>query len=358
MIVFFYSLLLIFFSVYSYALIDPNLTLIQSPIWVSFRNSLVDLGYYHRDVSWLLYLAGVLLLFIFSYLFLKKYRQVDPFRLSIIIGAIMLFSYPFLSHDFFNYMFDAKIVTWYQQNPYFFRALDFPNDQWLRFMHWTHRTYPYGPLFLLMTLIPSFLSFGKFLLSFLLFKAMFVGFYLLSVYCLQKLNKKWALIFATSPLILVEGLVNGHNDLIGVSLALVGIYFLLKGQELKSRLFLVSSAGIKYITLPLIFLSKKHKRFHYLAIAGLVAVLIYLSFRGGIQPWYFLNIFVLVPFSEKYVTKMNIFFLGLLVSYYPYIRLGGWDTIDNVNLKHSIIMVFFIIGSVVFLYQEVRKKYV
>lgn len=358
MFILLYFVLLVFFSVYSYALVDPNLTFVQSDIWVSFRNSLVDLGYYHRDTSWFLYLAGVLLLFAFSYWFLKKYKQVDPFRLSLVIGAIMLLSYPFLSHDFFNYMFDAKIVTWYKQNPYLFRALDFPNDQWLRFMHWTHRTYPYGPIFLLITLIPSFLSFGKFVLSFLLFKAMFVGFYLISVYYLQKLNKKWALIFATSPLVLIEGLINGHNDLIGVSLAITGIYFLLKGKGFKSKLFLISSAGIKYITIPLIFLSKKRKRFHYLAIAGLVAVLIYLSFRVGIQPWYFLNIFVLIPFLEEYVTKMNIFFLGLLLSYYPYIRFGGWDKIDNVNLKHSIIIVFFIIGLIIFLYEEVRRNYV
>ena len=353
-----YSLLLVLFSVYSYALIDPNLTFVQSDIWVIFRNALVDLGDYHRDLSWFFYLLGVILLFVFYYFFVKKYRKFDPFRIAIIVGAIALFSYPFLSHDFFNYMFDAKIATFYHQNPYFFKALDFPQDQWLRFMHWTHRTYPYGPVFLLISLVPSFLGFGKFVLSFLLFKATWVGFYLLSVYCLKKLNKKSALMFATNPLIIVEGLINGHNDLIGASLGIVGIYFIFQRREVLGRLLILFSAGIKYITVPLLFLSQKQRIFQLIAITEVIVILIYLSLWVGIQPWYFLNIFVFLPFYDRFISRMNVFFFGLLVSYYPYIRLGGWDNVDNVNLKHSIIIVFFIVGIALYLGQEVRKKYV
>jgi len=88
-------------------------------------------------------------------IFIRNFKRYNPLLISILIGVGLLFSYPFLSHDLFNYLFDAKIVTFYHQNPYILKALDFPSDPWLRFMHWTHRTYPYGPSFLFLTLVPS-----------------------------------------------------------------------------------------------------------------------------------------------------------------------------------------------------------
>ena len=225
-IIFAYSLILLVLSIYSYSLVDPNLTFVSNRWWEFFRERMIELGYYRRDLSWLIYLSIIILLFAAYFYFKKKYKRLNALKLAIIISALTLISYPFLSHDFFNYMFDAKLVTYYHVNPYLFKALDFPSDPWIRFMHWTHRTYPYGPIFLLITLLPSYFSLGKFFLSFLFFKLTFIAFYLLAVYYLNKLNKRYAILFATNPLVIIEGLVNSHNDLISVSLAIIGAYFL------------------------------------------------------------------------------------------------------------------------------------
>ncbi len=343
--IFAYVTVIFFLTIYSYALIDPNLTFFQTWWWVLFRDKMVYLGYYRRDLSWVIYLTIITLLFIFHYFFIKKYKKINILRLSLIIALILVFSYPFLSHDFFNYMFDAKIVTVYHKSPYLFKALDFPKDQWLRFMQWTHRTYPYGPTFLLITFLPSFLSFGKFFLDFFLFKIMFVLFYLIAVYFLQKLNKKWAIFFATNPLVIIEGLVSSHNDLIVVSLAIVGIYYLFNKKNLLSRIFLVLSAGIKYITLPLIFITKDKKIVNSLAVGCLIIILLYLSLKSEIQPWYFLSLFSLIPFYQEFIGKFNLFFIGLLLSYYPYIRLvGEWGNKSNIDLKHWIIGFFLMMN--------------
>jgi len=225
-----YTSFLTFLATYSYVLVDPNFTLFNLPFWTTFRNAVVYFGYYQRGWSWFVYFVSVLILFGFHLYFLKKLKKYNPFKLAVLIGGLLVVSYPFLSHDFFNYLFDAKIVTLYFKNPYFYKALDFPADPWLRFMHWTHRTYPYGPIFLLITLIPSMLSFGKLVLSFLFFKITWFIFYLLSVFLLKKTNRKWAMIFATHPLIIIEGLVNNHNDLIGICLAVIGLYYLTKNK--------------------------------------------------------------------------------------------------------------------------------
>lgn len=345
-----YFILLLLFSLYSYTLVDPNFTLFNHPLWTNFRNFIVNIGYYHRDLSWLIYLAFVIALFGFHLYFLKNYQKINPWRLGLIISFLTIFSYPFLSHDFFNYMFDARILTFYGKNPYYFKALDFPQDSWLRFMHWTHRSYPYGPIFLLITFIPSFLSFGKFFLSFFFFKITWAGFYLLGGYFLAKINKKYAIIFLTHPLVIIEGLINNHNDLIALSLAITGIFFLTKNKNLSARFFLIFSAAIKYLTFPLIFLPKPGLNIRRLnlilkIIFGLtIFSIIYLSFIGEIQPWYFLVFFTFLPYFKNIITYFNLFFFGLLLSYYPYIRFGGWDSVEKIDIKHWIIIISFFVN--------------
>src|SRR3990167_2349505 len=350
-----YSLLLFILTVYSYALIDPNITFFQTKWWEIFRLRMVELGYYRRDLSWIIYLVIIILLFTFNYFFIKKYKHFDVVKLAIYIGIILLFSYPLLSHDFFNYMFDAKIATFYQQNPYLYKALDFPKDPWLRFMHWTHRTYPYGPIFLLITVIPSFLSFGKFVLSFLFFKSTFIVFYILAVFFLNKLNKRCAMIFATNPLIIIEGLVSSHNDLIGVALGIIGIWYLFKNRSNVARIFFFLSLGVKYITFPIVFLTRKNASWNKLIFTFLLRLIIYLAIKSEIQPWYFINLFIFLPFYEQLINRLNIFFFGLLLSYYPYIRLGGWDSLEKINIKHWIIGAFLIINIIYLL--SPRKKF-
>jgi hypothetical protein len=369
--------ILIILAIYSYSLVDLNLTFFKSQFWEDFRNAVIQLGYFKRNYSTIIYLLLISFLTFFNLVFLKI--KINPIKVALTTGIVCLFAYPFLSHDFFNYLFDAKILTYYHQNPYLHKALDFPKDSWLRFMHWTHRSYPYGPVFLLISLVPSFLALGKFILNFLFFKLMFILFYLMAVYCLNKMNKKWALLFATHPLVIIEGLISPHNDLIGVSLAIVGIYYLLSNKHVIARLFLILSGGIKYLTLPLIFLnlprvshpefiSGSIKRFrnkfgmtqktdfNKIVLFGQIVILVYLSVKSEIQPWYFLSLFAFLPFYEELILKLNIFFAGLLFSYYPYVRFGGWDSVEKVNIKHQIIIAFFILNVAVFLIKTLKNK--
>lgn len=343
----FYFVILSILAIYSYSLIDLNLTLFNHPLWNDFRSFIIQIGYFKRELSFGIYTFLILSLFFLQYLSIKA--KLDPVKLSLLIGAICLFSYPFLSHDYFNYIFDAKILTFYGKNPYLFKALDFPGDPWTRFMHWTHRIYPYGPTFLLITLIPSLLAMGKFILNYFFFKLMFVGFYLLMIYLLNKINKKWALFMAVNPLIIIEGLVSPHNDLIGLSLAIVGIYFIFKEKNFLGRLFFVISGGIKYVTLPLIVLCRSKKILNILAFLGIAVGIFYASLKLEIQPWYFLSFFAFLPFFPKIINYSNIFIAGLLFSYYPYVYLGGWDKPEKVIIKHNIIWVFLILNVIYFL---------
>lgn len=356
-----YFILILVLSIYSYALVDPNITFFNHPFWTSFRNIMVEFGYNRRQDSWLVYLSIIILLFVFNYVFVIKYKKLvfSPFKIALIVGLILVFSYPFLSHDFFSYIFYTRIWTLYNRNPYLYTAGDFYLDPWLRFTQWTGNNYPYGPIFLLITAVPSFLGFAKFAPTFFLFKITTIAFYLLAVKLLEKSNKKWAIMFATNPLIIIEGLVNGHNDLIGISLAIIGLYYLFKKKKVLSTLFIVLSIGIKYLTFPFLLILAKFKNNKFLVLLSIIGIIIFWTIKSEIQPWYFIILFGLLPFYEDLVFHLNIFFFGLLVSYYPYVRYGGWDKIigwstdEKVILKHQIIFLFLLLDIVYFL---IKKK--
>lgn len=350
MIIFLYGLLLSLLTIYSFALVDPNITFIQHPLWVAFREQIITFGYYHRDTSVIVYIAIVALLFVFQYYFVKNSQKISITKILYLISTILLLSYPFLSHDFFNYLFDAKIVTFYHQNPYIHRALDYPTDQWIRFMHWTHRTYPYGPTWLLISIVPSFLSFGKFILDFIFFKMLFTIFYIIATLSLAKLNKKWAMFFATSPLVIIEGLVSSHNDLVAVAIGIFGINLLLSKKRIPALMAFLISGGIKYITLPFLFLLGSKNKYAPLISFVLTGLLIgYISYAGELQPWYFLAFFAFLPWYSTLLERSSILMFGLLASYYPYIRFGPWNRPEEVIMKHQIMIFFAIINILYFL---------
>lgn len=350
-------------SVYSYSLVDPNLTLVNSPVWTNFRNIMVEFGYNHRWESWLVYIGLIILLFVFQYFLVKRQGKLalTPVKIAAVIGTITVVSYPFLSHDFFSYIFYARIATEYHRNPYTYMAGDFYLDAWLRFTQWTGNNYPYGPVFLILSLVPSFLGMAKFAPTFFLFKLMSVLFYLIAVRYLEKLNTKWAIIFATSPLVIVEGLVNGHNDLIATALIIAGIYFFIKNKKLQSLIFSFSSIGIKYLTLPFLALYTGLKDNKRITLIAVTAGIVFVTLRTEIQPWYFIMLFGLMPFYAGLVYRLNIFFFGLMVSYFPYVRAGGWDRVigwtteQKVFFKHGLITVFAALNAAYLFYVYVMK---
>lgn len=344
----------IIFTAYTYVLLDPSLTLINVSWWHRVRDFLVNFGYYQRYESSFIYLTLILIFFVFHYIFTKDFKKYRLIYILVPIFTITVFSYFFLSRDLINYMFDARIVTHYHQNPYLKRAIDFSDDNWLRLMHGIDRKYLYGPVFLPITLVPSFLGLGKFLPTMLLFKSVYFAFFLLAVYFLKKINRKSAFIFATHPLIIIEGLVNAHNDMIALALGVVGIYFILQ-KKIIGRLFALLSAGIKYTTFQFLIISKDKKLLNHLSFFITIALAIFLSYRVEIQPWYYLPILAFLPFYEKAILSMNVLFAGLLFSYYPYVRFGEW-TIENVYMKHQIIYLSIFFGVAYFFYFSFKKS--
>ena len=120
-------------------------------------------------------------------------------------------------------------------------------------------TLGYGPAWLILSAIPfifaDFSSIVSMLLCYKIFNALFFIFIAILIYHYEEKDNKWTslYLFAGNPLILYEGVVNGHNDMI-MAFFLIFSVFKLRKNSLYSLPLLTASAMIKFFTLPLIVL--------------------------------------------------------------------------------------------------------
>lgn len=334
--------------VYSYTQVDLNLTLSSNPTYLSLQSHLTELGYFNRPLSATLYALVIVCLFLiyFGLLHQAKNSQIQTGKLIkvALIGSIMLtLSYPAFSHDIFNYIFDVRILAEHGDNPYTMTALDYPEDDWTRFMHWTHRVYPYGPTWLLITLPVYLLGMGKFVLTLLSFKLMMFLSYWLTLWSIYKLSQKFQkqstnlalALFAFNPLILIEGLVSPHLDMVMAAFMLYGIYLASREQKVLGWLSILFSVGIKYVSaavvLPVWLWQKKYIRFETMISAsiGLSYLLMFVVVsQRELLPWYVLVPFaltVLVVKKRFWVKLMLILSPALLARYFPFLYWGEYS---------------------------------
>jgi hypothetical protein len=348
-----YLLAVIGLFLYSFTQIDLGLTFSKVSVWQPLQDFFQKIGYFQRPLSGGLFIAIILLLFIFYLLFLylvnkKIISKKTVWVLIIVITAILTFSYNAFSYDLFNYIFDAKIVTFYHQNPYLHTALDFPQDKMLAYMHWTHRVYPYGPTWLGLTIPLSYAGMQVSLITFYLFKILVSACFLGTVFYIGKILQRFApknellgiSFFALNPLIIVESLISAHNDVAMVFLSILSIYLLMNNKYIRSSILLVLSIGVKFATAALLpiyllvlYFQKKKKTINWepvfvsMTIIMIIPVIL-ASYRTNFQPWYLLDI---LPFAALISKKYYVFIPSVVLSlfsvfqYLPFIYLGNWN---------------------------------
>src|SRR3989339_852008 len=288
----FYSLLFTLFTIYSYTQVDLNLTLSSNPIYQTVQRQFTQIGYFNRPQSTTMFLLLIGLLVISYWLLVKKHdmwkiSEKQIWTLILGLSLILTLSYPAFAHDIFNYMFDARIVVKYGQNPYFTTPLNFPNDDWIRFMRWTHVGSVYPPGWLITTIPFYLLGFGKFTLTLLSFKFLGLISFLGSSWLMLKIagRRAWIL-WSFNPMVLIESLSSVHNEISMVFFTLLGFYFMRQGKSFKDFplriLPLVWGGLIKYASFLLLpFLNRPVLA----AIAAWIGAIAFF-FAREINPWY------------------------------------------------------------------------
>ncbi len=377
-----YLVLASFFAAWSWILTAPNLVLSSwSPYW-TFQTWLWRSLYSQRLIIVLIYTLLIIGFFLTWFLFSRSHLSSSPktlfFQLTIICLPF-LFSFNALSFDVFNYLFNAKMVISYGANPHTQVALDFASDPWVRFMHNTHTSAPYGYGWTGLSLLPYLAFGGKFLPTWLSFRFLNFGLLLLTFVVLVHFQKKvfgrarqfqlaW---FFFNPLVLIELLVNMHNDL-WMMLPALGSLFLIYPVSKKtlpfrlvifSILLLLFSLSIKFATLALlpawlfllvlphqkkllslkIFTTiqnrfKKTKKLflsifnfgqiYFFDFCALLMFLPLLTPRSQFfHPWYLIWSLIFLPLVKwKFTTHcFLVLSFSSLLRYLPYLWLNGFD---------------------------------
>lgn len=349
-----YIAVIIFLFLYSFTQVDLNLTLSKWSIWQVIEKFFQHIGYFQRPLSTFFFIAIVVLLYVFYFLFLffaqkKLISKKQTWFLIILTALILTFSYNAFSYDLFNYIFDAKIFTHYHQNPYLHKALDYPGEPMLSFMRWTHRTYPYGPAWLFLTVPLSFMGFNLFLPTFFIFKALMSASFLGTALFVGKILKKASsrnellgtIFFAFNPLVIIESLVSSHNDIVMLFFAVSALYLFMNSKYIRVFILLIISIAIKFATillapaLAVVFIYKKLNRkiswrdiFIPISICMSIAVVV-ASIRTNFQPWYLLYV---LPFAsllpDKYFAFIpsSILSFFALLTYVPFLYVGDWNS--------------------------------
>jgi len=345
-----YFLLFTLFSIYSYAFLDVGLTLTSFKPYLDFQKKMQWWGYFNRGESTIVFIILAILLFtVYCLLFiLFKKRKISLKKiiiLAVTICLILVFSYPAFSHDIFNYIFNAKMVVIFKADPHKQVAMDFP-DPMLGFMRNIHTPAPYFYGWTLTSLAPFILGFNRIFPEIISFKLFSVFSLFLTAFILNKIysilkfkNGKLRLtLFLLNPLILIETISIGHNDLAMMVLAFLGFYFLVRSKQEKKLLFAVccllftcASISIKYATLILlpIFLIWYLKPKFDLGLWGslLLFLLPFTRPLDQLHSWY-----LIWPLTWSLLAKKpKVFYFFVLLScfallrYAPYIYYGNWD---------------------------------
>ncbi len=406
-----------FYAVWSYSLTDPNLVFTSwQPYWQA-QQWLWQSIYANAQLQSALYV--VLLLGIWVVYGLIVHQLASHFRsvlmqpkhwlVILAVATPLVISYNALSHDIFNYIFNARMIIQYGADPHVQTALKFVSDPWVRFMHNTHTVAPYGYGWTAITIIPYLLGFGKFTVTWILFKlSAALSLLLLAASTnwlsvqVRKQPLSWpevGLLFL-NPLLLIEVLGNAHNDLWMMAPALVAVGIALRfGTKKLGWLFglILTSVSVKYATLvllpafililyaeniwerlrsrlllrlpmqllvPLIErLIGDRVRKNIVGITATAAAILLLlplltSRSQQFHPWYLLWSLVWLPFiSVRFVKVLLVSFsISSLFRYVPWIYTGGFAG-ETVSQQQLVTLVGGMVGMLLwFAWSSVRMR--
>lgn len=364
-----YFLFLILFTIFSFTYIDPNL------FYLRFLYS--GLFIHNRMLVTFLYSSSLLVFFGFYvfFLFFEKFDLKKSLQIILPSVIILLLSYPaMLSYDIFNYIATAKVLFLYKENPYIIMPIDITHEPLLAFMHAANKTALYGPVWILLTGFSFIAGDNNFIVTLISFKFIIVLFYFAVVYLLWKLSKDLfcSLLFALNPLVLLETIVSGHNDIVMMFFVLASYMAIRKKKVLLAVCLFILSIFIKYATIVLIplfiyLLIDKYRNKHinwekvYIWSAGLLFFVFLLSqFREEIYPWYAIWFmpFIFLLNHKKWLLYLTIALsFSLLLRDIPFMLLGTYFGITPILKIAFTVSIPFIIAIVLFVHKIWVKNY-
>lgn len=337
----------IFYAISSYIFIDPSMLIMlgQSKPTIISLVSLLQSNFplalvNQAGLTILVLLCAISVILVMS----KKAVGMRVIYLSFLIPSILVFSYPIVSRDIFSYLYYAKMILVEHQNPYLVAPMvNWGIDMWVGFLHNVERVYAYGPVSLLINLVPmTLLGAERFLINVFALKTVSLAFFLLGAWLFLRISKNRSFVLVMwilNPYIINEFLINGHNDLFMIVFFWLAIYLKQKSKTVLALLAWMLSAATKYVSgllFPVFFMSSRLQK-----LFGLLAIIViggYFTYHGYL-PWYYSWMYFLLPYLK--LNKLQIFSLlylqlSLVFMYSGFLQNGLWGTYPHSQIIVSI----------------------
>lgn len=337
-----YWVLLAALGIFSYGFIDLNLRLSTNQLFMNLQRPLSALVYHQRSLATGIFVIFLLSLFAFYLIFLRKtdtlftsWKKLG--RVILVTAVLLVLSFPALTYDIFNYIMTAKIAFTYHENPYVVMPIEIPNDPNLAFTRAANKLALYGPVWIALTAVPHYLGMGDIWKTIIAFKVMNAVVYIGFCYFIYRVTKKLTnvVFFALNPLVLIEILMNGHNDIYMMLFALLGLFLWYQKrftQKAGGIILLASSWLVKGATLVLapllVFRRISFERMLIYAYVFLAAVFFIVApVREELYPWYAVWLITtasLLPFkTHRYIVGFTVVLsFALELRALPYMWMG------------------------------------
>ena len=234
-------------------------------------DKLTDLGgmaHYELD-ELVTFVGGIVILFGFYLLALRESRRLPVrqalpavFACGAALAAVMAFMYPVNAIDIFIYVVRSRLFTEYGANPLVAYPMDYPDDPLMRFAsdEWADDVSPYGPLWNLIAAPITFISGNQLAVALAGFKVLALLSLLAGGWVIVRTllasrpadAATGALFYLWNPLVLWEGVGNGHNDVLMTLPLLLALFAWVKRWDNVVIPLLVVATLIKYVAVLLI----------------------------------------------------------------------------------------------------------
>jgi hypothetical protein len=152
--------------------------------------------------------------------------------LPLALVAILLPGYPLLSSDIFKYIFDGRIMAVYGENPFIKVPADYPDDRFYDLVYWKAVVNAHGPIWRVLEAISAQAGGERCTNAVLAMKIWPALAYLGTVGVLYRLLRtacpqralSATLAYAWCPLVVLEAIQNGHNDVVAALPVLLAMW--------------------------------------------------------------------------------------------------------------------------------------
>lgn len=218
-----------------------------------------------EGITFSIILAGLYALF--HYFYTRRGISLSGKKIvgiSLLFAFLVLWLKPFMSEDILFYIVRGRVESIYGKNPYTVSYSQFPNDKFYNISDYeSHKelTSVYGPLVGHISQLLTRINKSSTDANVLIFKLFNVFLYLINAWLIiqiishgaggsQPFDSKEFLFYCWHPLIILELLLNGHNDMLVVSFFLMLVVSIKKDKPNLAIIFL--TLGILTKITPLI----------------------------------------------------------------------------------------------------------